>query len=153
MSVKIQINSLEALERLIGGDSDLEVQLRQNVAEKFSVKYIKALAHDKLTASFGSKLKDEVISEFFDKSGSWGKTLTLNKRGIEQISSKIDKVFRNELDRKVSEYLKSSEVYEKLQSALDVATTRITDSLADANLERRLDRMVDERLKEKLGLS
>jgi hypothetical protein len=42
--VKIQINSLEALERLIGGDSELEIEVRQSVASAFAARYLKPLA-------------------------------------------------------------------------------------------------------------
>lgn len=41
---KIQINSLEALERLIGGDSELEFEIRNNVAQDFAKKHLKAVA-------------------------------------------------------------------------------------------------------------
>lgn len=44
MSIKIQINSLEALERLIGGDSELEIELRNSVVQDFANKHLKALA-------------------------------------------------------------------------------------------------------------
>jgi F420-0:gamma-glutamyl ligase-like protein len=44
MSVKIQINSREALERLIGGDSELEVELRNSVVQDFSNRHLKSIA-------------------------------------------------------------------------------------------------------------
>lgn len=37
-NVTIQINSLEALERLLGGDTQVEVDLRKSVAVKFAEK-------------------------------------------------------------------------------------------------------------------
>jgi hypothetical protein len=46
--VKIQINSLEAIERLIGGNSDIEVEIRNNVADGFEKKYLKGLAEASL---------------------------------------------------------------------------------------------------------
>lgn len=42
--VKVQINSLEAIERLIGGDSAIEIEIRNNVVDKFEKKYLKGLA-------------------------------------------------------------------------------------------------------------
>lgn len=42
--VKVQINSLEAVERLIGGDSAIEIEIRNNVVDKFEKKYLKGLA-------------------------------------------------------------------------------------------------------------
>lgn len=41
----LQINSLDALERLIGGDADVEVELRNNIAAKFAEKHLKQLAN------------------------------------------------------------------------------------------------------------
>lgn len=43
MSTKIQINSKEALERLIGNDSELEVELRNSIVQEFSKKYLKSV--------------------------------------------------------------------------------------------------------------
>ncbi len=40
----IQINSLEALERLIGGDSQVEIDVRNNIVQAFAEKHLKALA-------------------------------------------------------------------------------------------------------------
>lgn len=42
--VKIQINSLEALERLIGGDSALEIEVRNSIVQNFTTKHLKAIA-------------------------------------------------------------------------------------------------------------
>lgn len=40
----LQINSLEALERLIGGDTEIEMELRQGVAAAFSKKHLAEIA-------------------------------------------------------------------------------------------------------------
>jgi hypothetical protein len=42
--MKIQINSLEALERLIGGDNELEIDIRNSVVQDFSKKHLKSVA-------------------------------------------------------------------------------------------------------------
>jgi hypothetical protein len=41
----IQINSLEALERLIGGDSQVEIEIRNSVVQNFADKHLKPLAN------------------------------------------------------------------------------------------------------------
>ena len=48
MSIKIQINSLAALERLIGGDSELEIELRQSVVEAFARKHLKVVVNSEV---------------------------------------------------------------------------------------------------------
>ena len=45
MGIKIQINSLEALERLIGGDNELEISIRDNIVQEFTNKYLKGLVN------------------------------------------------------------------------------------------------------------
>jgi hypothetical protein len=40
----IQINSLEALERLIGNDTELEMDIRRNIVEEFCKRHLKTLA-------------------------------------------------------------------------------------------------------------
>jgi len=42
--MKLQINSLEALERLIGGDTSIELELRNNIVQEFTKKHLKGLA-------------------------------------------------------------------------------------------------------------
>ena len=42
-SVTIQINSLEALERLIGNDAELEINIRNAIVQKFTKKHLKAI--------------------------------------------------------------------------------------------------------------
>ena len=71
MSTKIQINSLEALERLIGGDSELEIEVRNNVVQDFANKHLKGLAvvynenHFKnLTNTVYKEMKDKFQEEF-----------------------------------------------------------------------------------------
>jgi len=62
MSVKLQINSKEALERLIGGDSDLEVELRNSVVQEFANRHLKGLAMVYNEAHFKA-LTDTVYKE------------------------------------------------------------------------------------------
>lgn len=52
--MKIQINSLEVIERLIGGDSKLEIDIRNSIVQSFSKKYLKPLVND----MSGNKLKE-----------------------------------------------------------------------------------------------
>lgn len=45
MGIKIQINSLEALERLLGGDDELEIEVRKSVIEAFGKGFVKSAAN------------------------------------------------------------------------------------------------------------
>lgn len=63
MGIKIQINSLDALERLIGGDTELEIELRRAVAVELGKRHLK----DAITKDFDKEViqstKKEIIFE------------------------------------------------------------------------------------------
>jgi len=87
--MKIQINSLAALERLIGGDSNVELEIRENIVQEFAKKHLKPLANDELIkkhkediqrdiSAVSSAVSQEVehitAAEFGQfKKDSWGK--------------------------------------------------------------------------------
>ena len=99
MSVKIQINSLEALERLLGGDTALELELRQSVVEAFAQKHLKALAvTDTFTKSINTMLvgiQAAAQDEIAKKVGSWHNSKLELKS---EIIGQIKQVVRNEVD-------------------------------------------------------
>lgn len=59
ISTKIQINSLAALERLIGGDTELEVEIRNSVVQEFTKKHLKNIAEHNVAAAT-SRIQEEV---------------------------------------------------------------------------------------------
>lgn len=46
--MKIQINSLEALTRLIGDDKEMEISVKQAVLDGFAKRYLKSLVNNKI---------------------------------------------------------------------------------------------------------
>lgn len=78
MSIKIQINSLEALERLIGGDSELEIEIRNSIVQEFSRQYLKPIAitqqfqttltniQKQASSVIQDKVNEEVWKKYFD---------------------------------------------------------------------------------------
>lgn len=76
-TVKIQINHLDALVRLIGNNSDLEVELRNNVVDKFEKKYLKGLAAESLAriTPWMESLKQSCVNQIEKEIGkiqAWG---------------------------------------------------------------------------------
>jgi|WetSurMetagenome_2_1015567.scaffolds.fasta_scaffold01346_24 hypothetical protein len=77
MKQVIQINSLEAIEKLIGGDSDIEVNIRNNVVQNFSKKYLKSIAHelcckisdDYILNRVENNIRDELYKYRYDGQG------------------------------------------------------------------------------------
>jgi hypothetical protein len=89
--VKLQINSLDALNRLIGGDSELELQLRQQVVAEFAKKYLKSIVLDEwfqkwmeslkadLQKTFQTMVKEAIGEVYFSSYGP--ETVRVNKLG------------------------------------------------------------------------
>lgn len=153
MAIKIQINSLEALERLIGGDSEVEIDLRNSVVQDFAKKHLKVLATAQLIQTTGKAVADEFTKDFFElEKGSWGKfIMTPKTREIlkEQVQSSVE----SEIREIVREMLDISKTKEQIKKALENAEKWILEDLAKENLAHRLNRMVEARLKEKLGIN
>jgi hypothetical protein len=61
--IKIQINSLEALERLIGGDSQLEMDIRNSVVQEFTKRHLKSLTLTETGDKIGVLVKRAVEAE------------------------------------------------------------------------------------------
>lgn len=57
--VVIQLN-LPALERLIGGDSEIELELRHQVVENFAKQHLKPLINDKFIAQIRKEIEEQI---------------------------------------------------------------------------------------------
>ena len=92
--VKIQINSLEALERLIGGDTSMEVELRASIVQDFAKRHLKSIAADEV-AKVEVGLKEQITKEYsaaVTRATKWPQNFILTddlKRRIEQSINKI----------------------------------------------------------------
>lgn len=84
--LKIQINNLEALERLIGGDSEIEIEIRNNIVQEFSKKHLKAIAESSVMKGAEKDIKkysDSILAEIKNRIGTkprcWMSTDERNK--------------------------------------------------------------------------
>lgn len=62
-NLTLQINSKQALERLIGGDSELEVTLRNNIVQEFAKTHLKKLVPALESSTAFTELKNGVRKE------------------------------------------------------------------------------------------
>lgn len=132
-NVKIQINSLEALERLIGNDTQLETELRQSVVENFATKHLKSLVRDDQY----SKWVERARKEFFEKTPEWHLKLT------DDMKFAFGAEMNQLIDMWVKDYAKSQE--EKLRERLDKVHNDIEERLKEFNLrlQRKLEIKTD----------
>lgn len=157
MSTKIQINSLEALERLIGNDNELEIEIRQSVVENFTKKHLAKLANDDLMRKATTAIINEIQLTFFDTikgTGGWGSSdrTVFKKEYLDNLRADLIYTAKLELSSIISEAIETNKQKETIEAALENASNYIVNTLTEANLSTRLNRMVDAKLKERLGL-
>lgn len=83
--LKVQINSVDALEQLLKVDPKLglvDVEIRNNIVQKFSKKYLKNIAHELLDSTFKDAIVREVKDEFLEEIGNsyYNKKTVLNEK-------------------------------------------------------------------------
>ena len=101
-NITIQINNLAALERLLGGDSALEVSLRDSVAAKFADEHMMGLIKSKIEAT-DVRLKDAIAREV-DKTLLVQNNRTWN--GVQlstQAATEVAKKVHETIDAKMNE--------------------------------------------------
>lgn len=112
--MKIQINNLEALERLIGGDTQLEMDIRQNIVEAFTKKHLKSLANSEVIKQSSKIIQDE-IEKVFQNSSRYGQVISDNYKEIlaNYVRREIQSFVDSEIKKVVAEVV-SNEVTEEV---------------------------------------
>ena len=139
MGIKIQINSLEALERLIGGDNELEISIRDNIVQEFTNKYLKGLVNsDKIKEaswSINQKIRNCVEETYL--SGTYLKPEIINN---------IRKEVKDYVDKCLHSYL-DDEINKELRSLMETRIQKLTDS---GEMEDRILNCMDSYLKKSI---
>lgn len=142
--VKIQINSLEALQRLIGGDSHLEIEIRNSIVQEFSKKYLKAVANSN-GVQYAERLIKDMIKDHKNIHGnSYGIKPELAKLIQESVRSRIYDVIRET----IKEYLDSS----TLKADIERIKSSQLDRLEESINTRGLDNIVNQEIRKRLNL-
>jgi signal recognition particle GTPase len=178
MKAVIQINSLKALEKLIGGNSEKEIAVRNNVVQDFSRKYLKAVAHelcgkfnDDYLLSIENDIRGELYEWHFDGNGKRVYT-GLNKKNIPSkntieetkriVNDKIDSVVNETIENKlknIDEYIEkhiqrkiegifSESDLQKIISEKQQAKIEVDNYFAE--LEKNMDTRISEMVAEKV---
>lgn len=123
----LQINSLDALERLIGGDAEVEVELRNNIAAKFAEKHLKQLANS-----------PEVMS-----------ALTRTEQALRTLVQ--DQVTRSIATIKDNGYygVKIENLRPEIKTLIDASVQTSIDSVVGAAVRAAVDKLATQELLEK----
>ena len=152
-SVKLQLNSLEALEKLIGGDTQLELELRSSIVQEFTKRHLKALADQAMIQQSIPVINSYIRAEFFNVTKQGYSTSSAFKQEVEgHIRLLVERQIQQTVTEIVEESIGNGNVREQIEQALQKAVRNIEQHLEPDVLKSRLERMVDAKIKDKLGL-
>ena len=136
MSIKIQINSLEALERLIGGDSELEIDIRNSVVQEFAKKHLKALAQNfcfkdqsKINQLIQEEVKKNIGLDYY-----WGGSVKLTSKIIGEIEYAVEKITKDKISKSASEIANLIDVEKMIENKVSY----LIKEKIDAGVKQRL---------------
>lgn len=148
-SIKIQINDRSALERLIGGDSQLEIEARNSIVQDFAKKYLKVQIEHYIDNAARSTVVEVLKEENY-----------LDTKFYNTLTPQFKEVIKRQVDKYINELIFNntvtspliSKLLETVELQIQQAANTITNQLSEKVLEGKLDRMVDAKIKQKLGL-
>lgn len=146
MAIKIQLNSLDSLERLIGGDTEIELSIRNNIVQEFTKKHLKALVNDDIIVKNVAKVKNDLefqwLNEFYDKSkpNYYTEKFTLK--------DSVKKALKKELDDITEELVR--EMKDKIHEDVKKQLSEFANAIADRITNNYYEEMINSKVKIKL---
>jgi hypothetical protein len=134
-TLTLQLNNVQILEKMLGGDSVLEVELRQSIVNEFSKKYLKGLV-DKIEDKMQGYVNKEVSKLYEDKVGKmvWSQYGGDRFHLKDHIKQSIEGEIKDQLSTLVTECIK----------------THLEQIDLGALVSKRFDYALSERIKEEV---
>ncbi len=148
-NLTLQINSLEALERLIGGNTETEIDIRNSVVQKFAEKHLKPIVNSAPITDVIRQIKDHAYKHIQETCANEIATFKSTYGGGAydiKLRSEIETVIRERVKNTIEEI-----IYKKVDAAIkeycsDEILTRRINVLMDHNIKV----LVNEKIKQKL---
>ncbi len=144
--------SLPALERLIGGDNQIEIELRQQIAEKFAERHLKCLLNDTMLGQVQQKVTQFANGQIAALIADIGSKESTNRWASEarfRLHGPITDAIKQAVDDAIS-----NKIAEAVQLAADTrlaGITRDVRGMIDRYLsEKKIEEMVNQGIKERL---
>lgn len=140
--MKLQINSLEALERLIGGDTDIEIEIRNNIVQEFTKKHLKAIVNEgtikRVADNLNKTLSAQAESIINDKFGSlggdyWNPKFVLNAKCQNELNAAAESAY-----------------IARIRSAWQQMEKRVLDRYSDEYIESEIKRTVNREVNKRI---
>lgn len=155
--MKIQINSLAALERLIGDDKEMEITVKTSVINEFAKSYIKSVANSEIVDTIKKAILDEVKkTDYFgllvqDKSNRYRTDYLLSDDAKELVKTQV----RQEIDNLILETVTPirEEIVGEIRSRLDLMSLSVSQCIREEVQKETIDKLVQKRLKDLLDIT
>lgn len=161
MAFKLTLD-LEALERLIGQNTQIEMELRQCIVEKFTKKYLKSLVNEKLINNckydileqfnkVDFKIQKELVKEIENLFNDKTEFLNIPNELRKKLNEVIDTEIRRYLNTKITEMieLKTNHIKEYINFKFAEVKNIIEEQISKL-LTEDLDKQINESIKNKI---
>ena len=141
--MKIQINSLEALERLIGGDTDVEIQVRNSVVQNFTNRYLKGIAKEYTDAGIIQAIRKSINDDVFAGGNNYYNVNITDKykeKLKEVVEFNIKQLIREQVDLilKDKPQLIEDIVKSQISYYVDKQVATVTKEVVDAKVKQQI---------------
>jgi len=138
----LQINSLEALERLIGDDTQTSVDIRNSVVQKFAEKHLKALANSDTINKFCNELRATIQQDMMNQANSQIGTIKADWAG------RVEKVTLHSAVKAEVDSLVRGHVDELIRKSVEEAIKFwANDAEIEKRVQKRMEYFAEERIK------
>lgn len=156
MSVKIQINSLEVLEKLIGDDKNLEIQVKESILDGFAKKYLKSIANSYVLEALKKSVIEEIAkTDFFGmlqkNPPSYIKAYSLSDDFRNKVKQEVSTLVRNQIKDALNEPI--NDINKQINERMDYLASSAAKALSDEVVKGNLDKLVQKKLSDVLGLN
>lgn len=126
--MKIQLDA-KALEAMIGGDTETEIEIRHSIVQAFAKKYLKAIANERIIQAAQSTVNEFVRREV--ASISWS---------VASLDSRVAATIREAINKQVVEIINDEleTVRKNLTGRIKAAAKSLTDSM-DAKIHEQIN--------------
>lgn len=134
----LQINSREALERLIGGDTQTEIEIRNSVVQSFAEKHLKPIVNSAPITDVIGQIKNHAYKHIQETCANEIATFKASTYGScydIKLRPEIETTIRNKVRESMDEFISK-----KVKAAID-------EYCNDASLTKRINVMMDHNIK------
>lgn len=147
--MKVQINNLAALERLIGDDKEMEITVKYSIINEFAKSYIKSVANSEIIDTIKSAILKEV------KETNYFGLITKGTGTTNYLLSKEAKeLVRKQVKREVEQLIYDTiipikeELSNDIRSRLDSMSLSVSQCIREEVQKETIDKLVQRMLKD-----